>query len=85
MITKKDIQGLELSTIEEYYKHIIESYLNNQKEQAKKLFLAGTHQQRKDFFTTLEEEVYYGSPDEYEPRHQNDGSFSMHQFFWDLL
>jgi len=49
MITQKDITGLEFETIEQYYEYIIESYLNGQRGQAKRLFLKGTNKQRKIF------------------------------------
>lgn len=54
MITRKDLEYYNYD-IAEYFEYIKESILNGQKQQAGKLFLKLSKQQRKDFLASLME------------------------------
>ena len=49
MVTKKDLQQLEMS-LDEYFEYIVESKANGQHEQAKMLFTMMSQAQSKTFF-----------------------------------
>jgi hypothetical protein len=58
MVTKKDLQGLEMS-LDEYFEYIVESKANGQHEQAKVLFSMMSEGQQADFFKYVDEAYFY--------------------------
>jgi len=58
MVTKKDLQQLEMS-LDEYFEYIVESKANGQHEQAKMLFTMMSEAQRKTFFEYVDEAYFY--------------------------
>jgi hypothetical protein len=57
MVTKKDIEGLDFKTIEEYFQYIIDSEINGQIQQAKRLFKDLSRAQKKDFLDYCSERM----------------------------
>ena len=58
MVTKKDLQELEMS-LDEYFEYIVESKANGQHEQAKVLFSMMSDEQQKQFFEYVDEAYFY--------------------------
>jgi hypothetical protein len=58
MVTKKDLQELEMS-LDEYFEYIVESKTNRQHEQARMLFSMMSDAQRKTFFEYVDEAYFY--------------------------
>jgi hypothetical protein len=58
MVTKKDLQQLEMS-LDEYFEYIVESKANGQHEQAKMLFTMMSQAQSKTFFEYVDEAYFY--------------------------
>jgi hypothetical protein len=58
MVTKKDLQELEMS-LDEYFEYIVESKTNGQHEQARMLFGMMSDAQRKTFFEYVDEAYFY--------------------------
>jgi len=58
MVTKKDLQQLEMS-LDEFFEYIVESKANGQHEQAKMLFTMMSEAQRKTFFEYVDEAYFY--------------------------
>jgi hypothetical protein len=63
MITKKQIQGLDLETLTDYFDYIIESKANGQRAQARELFNELSNEQKKEFFNYIETAYYYDQHD----------------------
>jgi hypothetical protein len=58
MVTKKDLQELEMS-LDEYFEYIVESKANGQHEQAKVLFSMMSEGQQEQFFKYVDEAYFY--------------------------
>ena len=58
MVTKKDLQELEMS-LDEYFEYIVESKTNGQHSQAKMLFSMMSDAQQKTFFEYVDEAYFY--------------------------
>ena len=63
MITKKQIQGLDFETLEDYFDYIIESKANGQRKQAKELFNELSNEQKRQFFDYVDTAYYYDEHD----------------------
>ncbi len=63
MVTKKQIQGLDLETLEDYFDYIIESKVNGQRTQARELFNELSKEQKKEFFNYVDTAYYYDEHD----------------------
>jgi hypothetical protein len=67
MITKVELNKLEMSYIEEYYEYILESKTNGQHKQAHELFYELSEPQKYAFFDYFAEAYNYESEDNEEP------------------
>jgi hypothetical protein len=57
LVTKKDIEALDFTTIEEYFQYIVDSEINGQIQQAKRLFKDLSRPQKKDFLDYCSERM----------------------------
>lgn len=57
MIYKKDLQDYEFETIEDYFEYIIDSIINGNRSQAKKLILNLSWSQRFDYLIWVDESI----------------------------
>jgi len=53
MISKKTLKNYEFKTIEDYFNYIVDSQLNGNHSQVKKLFKRLSNEQKKTFFNYL--------------------------------
>lgn len=67
MITKNELNKLDMSAIEEYYEYILESKTNGQHSQAQELFYELNELQKYAFFDYFSEAYNYEADDNEEP------------------
>ena len=58
MVTKRDLQQLEMS-LYEYFEYIVDSKTNGQHSQSKMLFSMMSEDQQKQFFEYVDEAYFY--------------------------